>query len=102
MGMPRLAELTSDAAIEDINDSASERFSQNLAIMKKIRAVATAETAATSSGAAKTSARRALLRVSNSRAGLATKNVRELNTCLALSPRIFCRPTNQPTRMMHH
>src|SRR5919112_1663950 len=102
MGMPRLAELASDAAMDDINDSGSERLSQNFAMEKKMAAVATAATAVTSRGAAKTSARRALLRVSKSSAGLATKKVRELRTCRAFSPRIFCRPTNQPTRMMHH
>ena len=47
---------------------------------KKSAAVATAPTAATSSGAAKTSWTLALLRVSNSRAGLATKKVSALST----------------------
>ena len=55
MGMPRLAEFASDAAIDDISASGSARFSRNLAMAKKIAAVASAATAVTSSGSAKTS-----------------------------------------------
>ena len=68
---------------------------------KKRAAVATAPTAATSSGAAKTSWSRALLSVSNSSAGLATKKVSALRTWRAFSPRMPRLPTNMPTRMMH-
>ena len=73
---------------------------RNLTMMKNRAAVATAPTAATSRGAAKTSWRRALLSVSKSRAGLATKKVSALRTWRALSPRMPFLPTNMPTRMM--
>ena len=89
MGMPRLAELASEALMEDMRDSGTERLSRKRTMPKKSTAVAMAPTAVTSSGAAKTSCRLALLRVSNSRAGLATKNVRALRTERAFSPRMF-------------
>ena len=101
MGMPRLAELASEALMEDIRDSGRERLSRKRTMTKKSAAVAMAPTAATSSGAAKMSWRLALLSVSNSRAGLATKKVSALSTERAFSPRMPRRPTNMPTRMMH-
>ncbi len=101
MGMPRFAELARDAAIADISASGNARFRTNFTMLKKTMAVQTADTAVTSSGSAKTSLSCALLRVSKSRAGLATKNVRALRTWRALSPRTLWRPTNQPTMMMN-
>ena len=100
MGMPRLAELASDELMEEMRASGRDRLSAKRTMPKNRTAVVTAPTAVTSSGAAKTSWSFALLRVSNSRAGLATKNVRALSTGRAFSPRILRRPTNMPTRMM--
>src|SRR5688572_12613848 len=83
-----------------MRDSGRLRLSRNLTMTKKMAAVAVAPAAATSSGAAKTSWSRALLSVSKSSAGLATKKVSPLRTWRALSPRMPLRPTNMPTRMM--
>ena len=100
MGMPRLAELARDAAIEDISASGKARFRMNFTMLKNISA-GDGRHRGDQQGFGEDFPQCALLRVSNRRAGLATKNVRALRTWRALSPRIRCRPTNQPTMMMN-
>ena len=89
MGMPRLAELASDALMEDMRASGRERLSSEADDAEEQDRRRHGADGRHEQRRGEDVVELALLRVSNSRAGLATKNVRALRTERAFSPRMF-------------